>query len=490
MAESDLYTLGNNKRRAPLAVDLDGTLLSTDTLHETLVHNFFKNPISTVGACFFAFKGRAAFKAKLADIALPDIDSMPVNKNFLDYIKGEHQKGRAIHLATAADSRIANKIAGRFPWIASVSSTKDGQNLKGAAKAENLAQQFPEGYVYAGDSAADIAVWEKADGAIPVNVSTSTAASLEQSNTPIEKRFDPEDGKSGFHEWRRALRLHQWSKNVLLFVPLLLSHSYFDLSAVLTTLLGFIIIGATASGTYIINDLADLSADRRHASKCNRPFASGRIPILQGAAVAIALILSGLITSFILFPAFGYTLLIYLMTTLAYSFRLKRIVMLDVFLLSALFTLRIFMGMTLVGVSVSIWLIAFSCFFFFSLSMAKRYVELVGKREEDANTVIPGRGYHVGDTPLVLAQGVAASAAAIIIVVLYLSLEAFPSEHYSSPNWLWASPVIIAGWMQRIWLLAHRGELLADPVSFALRDPASIMMGAAVGVFFVAATVL
>ena len=490
MAESDLYILGNSERKPPLAVDLDGTLLSTDTLHETLIHNLFKNPISTFGACFAVLQGRAAFKAKLADIDLPDIASMPVNENFLAYIESEHKKGRAVHLATAADTRIAEKVADRFPWLASVSGTREGQNLKGVAKAENLTKQFPNGYVYAGDSSADIAVWKNAAGAIPVNISNKTAAALEQSNTPIEKRFENDNGVSAIRDWRKALRLHQWSKNVLLFVPLLLSHSYFDLSAVIAVLLGFVIMGAVASGTYIINDLADLSADRRHATKYKRPFAAGRIPIFQGAAFGAALVALGLFASFILSPAFGYTLIVYLATTLAYSLRLKRIVLLDVFLLSALFTLRIFMGMALVGVGVSIWLIAFSCFFFFSLSMAKRYVELVGKRGQDANTQIPGRGYRVGDSPLVLTQGIATSASAVIVVVIYLFLEAFPSEHYSSPNWLWASPVLIAGWMQRIWLLAHRGELDDDPVSFALRDPASIMMGAAVAAFFIAATIL
>ncbi|MEO1251522.1 MAG: UbiA family prenyltransferase [Pseudomonadota bacterium] len=474
----------------PLVVDLDDTLLATDTLHETLVQNFFKHPMQTAVACLSVFQGRAAFKARLVDIEPPDVSSMPVNNELRAYLEKESASGRDIHLATAADARIAEQVATRFSWISSVSGTSDGTNLKGATKAESLAERFPNGFVYAGDSSADISVWEKAASAIPVNVSSNTAAALEQRAKKIERRFDNGSGASGLKNWRKALRLHQWSKNVLLFVPLMLSHSYFNLDAVLSVLAGFFIVSVAASGTYIVNDLADLSADRRHPTKKERPFAAGRLPVLQGAIVAAMLILLSITAGFALSIPFGVTLLTYLATTFAYSFRLKRVVLLDVILLSALFTLRIFMGIALVGAGVSIWLIAFSCFFFYAMSLAKRHVELINRSAEGDAALIPGRGYRVGDWPVTLAHGVAATAGAIIIIVMYLSQEAFPSGLYSEPSWLWATPVLIAAWTQRIWLLAHRGELDDDPVSFALRDPISIIMGVALAVFFVAATVL
>ena len=474
---------------APLAVDLDGTLLKVDTLSESLVANLFRRPLATIGACLAIFRGRAAFKRALADVGLPDIDALPANDEFAAYLKLEKARGRRLHLATAAEERIARAVAGRFEFFDSVAGTKDGLNLKGAAKRADLEQRFPDGYAYAGDSRADIAVWKGAAGAILVGVRESLASDVARTGVPIEAEIR-RNRRGALGAWRKALRLHQWSKNVLLLAPLFLAHKYIDPEAVIACIVGFFILGVVASATYMVNDLADLSADRRHRTKSERPFASGAIPIQYGLVAAPAMIAGGLAAAYALSPAFAGTLLTYLATTLAYSFGLKRVPLVDVFMLGALYALRVLMGVALLGVGLSPWLIAFSVFFFYSLSLAKRHAEVIAAADKPPNEELPGRGYRPSDWPVTLAAGAASAAASIIIIVLYLTEEAFPSGVYRSPEWLWAAPAIMTLWTQRIWLLAHRGELDDDPVAFAVKDRGSLLLGAALVIFFAAATIL
>lgn len=474
---------------APLAVDLDGTLLKVDTLFESLVANLFRRPFATLGACFAIFRGRAALKHRLADVGLPDIETLPVNDRLADFLKLEKARGRRLHLATAADERIARAVADRLGVFQSVAGTKGGANLMGAAKRADLEKRFPQGFAYAGDSRADLEVWKGAAGAVLVGAGAGLAKELARIGVRVEAEI-PREKRFSFTVWRKAFRIHQWSKNILLLAPLFLAHKYIDPQAVVASLVGFLILGVVASATYIVNDLADLSADRRHRTKSERPFASGAIPVQYGLLAAPALIAGGLAASYALSPAFAGTLLAYLGTTLAYSFGLKRVPLVDVFMLGALYALRVLMGVALIDVGLSPWLIAFSVFFFYSLSLAKRHTEVIAAADRPPNDELPGRGYRPSDWPVTLAAGAASAAASIIIIVLYLTEEAFPSGVYRSPEWLWATPAIMTIWTQRIWLLAHRGELDDDPVAFAVKDRGSLLLGAALVIFFTAATIL
>lgn len=475
-------------RALPLIVDLDGTLLQTDTLHEGFVSGVFSKPFRTLSALFKLMDGRASLKAAIAALNSTDFEVMPRNPALLEYLEAEHAAGREIYLVTAADQTIADQIVASHPFFVAAFGSKGGKNLKGKSKADFLCTQFKDGFVYAGDSSADLEVWKVADAAIAVRPRKSVHEKLTALNTEIEADFPREGSRSTRQAWRKALRLHQWSKNILLFVPLFLAHVYFDQELVVKVAIGFLLTGVVASGTYILNDLSDLASDRKHRTKKNRPFASGGLGILNGFLVAIGLIAIGITVSFILKPQFGLMLVIYLCTTLTYSWWLKKVALVDVFTLGLLYTIRLFLGISLIDVSVSPWLIAFAFLFFYSLSLAKRHVELV-RSDLPPHQLIAGRGYRSGDWPITLSLGIATSLGALVVIVLYLTEEAFPSGAYSRPEFLWAAPMLMTLWVQRIWLLAGRGELDDDPVSFAVRDPSSIILGLFLAGFFIAAVV-
>jgi 4-hydroxybenzoate polyprenyltransferase len=294
---------------------------------------------------------------------------------------------------------------------------------------------------------------------------------------------------AGFKLWRKALRLHQWAKNGLVFVPLLLARRYLDLNADRLALAAFIAIGLIASAAYLINDLADLAVDRRHALKSRRPLASGDLPIAHGVAAAAALSAAGFGLALASSPVLALGLGGYAILTLVYTARLKRMALLDVAALGLLYTARILIGALVIGAPLSVWLSTFSMFFFFSLSLAKRHAEIFALSVGSPARPLAGRGYRTDDGPAVLALGVGAGTASVLIVVLYLTHEAFPSGVYRHPEWLWIAPVVLMLWVGRVWLLAGRGELDEDPVAFALRDRFSWALAAPLLAAFACAVV-
>lgn len=471
---------------APLAVDMDGTLLCTDVLMEGIAAGFAAKPLSTLCALPLALLGRARLKRRIAELT-PDLDveTLPVNDALLARLEGERANGRSLHLVTAADRLVAERVAARFGLFDSIEASDGRLNLKGSRKLAALKARFPDGFAYAGDSRADLQVWREAQGAVFAGWKRDVAARLQASGVPVEAAFETEG--PGWRAWRKALRLHQWSKNLLLFAPLMLAHLYFEPRAWIIAGLAFLLMGLTASGTYLVNDLTDLAADRRQDTKRKRPFAAGVLPVAHGLAAAPALILAGLAGGFALSQAFGVMLCCYVGLTLAYSFALKRAALIDVFALGGLYTLRLVMGAFALGVPITEWLLTFAYFFFFSLSLAKRQGELV-RALAQGRPRPPGRGYAATDAPLTLTFGVASAAASILILVLYLVQTAFPSGAYPQPEWMWAAPLFVSLWVMRIWLLAHRGELHDDPVSFAVRDPTSLGLGALLAMAFVFAT--
>ena len=289
--------------------------------------------------------------------------------------------------------------------------------------------------------------------------------------------------KAGFGAWRKAMRLHQWAKNLLIFVPAVLSMKFTDPATLATCAIALPLLGLMASGAYILNDILDLKADRGHPSKRERPFASGRIKLWQAFVAAPLLILTGFAGGVLLSPAFGVTMLSYLVLTLAYSLRLKRLALADTLTLSFLYTLRLVMGSVLAAAVLSQWLLVFSMFLFVSLSLAKRHTELL-RCATAGELRIANRGYRAEDASLTLGLGLATATVAPLILVLYIIESAWPSGLYPSPNGLWIAPVMLSMWLMRVWLLANRGELDDDPVVFAVTDRQSLAMGAVLAAGF------
>lgn len=456
-----------------LAVDMDGTFLLTDSLNESFVTALFSKPLTAIFALLSLVFGRATVKRILAPFALNHAQAYPVRTEFKTWLEGQRAKGRELHLVTAADRGVAEAVAAAHPIFSGVMASDGKTNLKGENKGAALKEAFPQGFAYAGDSRADLPVFQAADSIVLVGASSGVKNNVNRLGLNVEAEF-PRD-RGGLKPWRKAMRLHQWSKNMLLFVPLILGNVFLDVEADLRVLLGFLITGIVASGTYMLNDLADLTNDRVHATKRKRPFASGALAVRDGFVMACGLIGGGLIAALVLSPGYAFLLLAYVTLTLSYSLGLKRIAMLDVAVLAALYSVRIGMGGILANVPLSEWLLLFSSFLFFSLSLAKRTVEITRKKGE---TSIPGRGYQVADLLVTVSFGVAAIACSLVLLIMYIMFSLYPLDHYKSPSYLWICLIAIALWSMRIWLLAARGELDDDPVAFAVRDIPSLALGA------------
>ena len=467
----------------PLIIDLDGTLIKTNSLDETFLDALRRNPLDIWKLPFKFIAGRAALKAFLAGKSRLEVDSWPVRSDFVTYLQEQFASGRKIVLATAADRKIAEAIAARFPFISEVIASDGACNLKGRAKARRLYERFPEGFIYAGNSFADLAVWRKSKGSVLINPSKRLLRRARNIGEPVAVFSNRRDFANIL---RRSLRLHQWTKNALLFVPLVLGGKALDGAAWTAALLGFAALCLAASATYVINDLWDLPSDRGHWSKRHRPLASGDLSIREGMFFAIC----GLAGGFAIASCIGIGALVmlalYAAGTLAYSFALKRVPILDVFVLASLFTLRLGFGIVLADVKLSPWILVFSMFVFSSLSMAKRHTELLRLAERGLGSA-PGRGYVSADTPLTLGIGLASMLGAILIIVLYLIEDAFPRGFYSAPAALWAIPPILSLFLGRIWLVSQRGQLRDDPVAFALKDRICLLLGIVMGLSFAAA---
>jgi 4-hydroxybenzoate polyprenyltransferase len=471
----------------PLAVDLDGTLLFTDTLFEALAEHVRRRPVWTLWQMLQLPFGIARVKARLQSTARLDIDRLPVNDPVRRYCIEARNAGRQVWLVTAADQSVADAMAQHFTFFHRAIGSDGLINNKGEAKARRLSELAPEGFEYIGDSRADLKVWKHARAASLVGGGPGRRQAVEQMGTPVAAAF--ERPARGLGAWLRAMRLHQWIKNSLIFIPALLAMRITDPDVALTLFLALPLMGLVASGTYVLNDLLDLSADRGHPTKTGRPFASGQLKLWQGFMAAPLMILTGLTGGFLISTGFGLILLIYLGITLAYSFRLKRVALADTLVLSSLYTLRLVMGAVLAGVMLSQWLMVFSMFLFVSLSLAKRHVEVL-RRIDAGERTLANRGYRAEDAGLTLSLGVASATVVPLILVLYILESAWPSGLYQTPEALWVAPIALSVWLMRVWLLANRGELHDDPVVFALKDPQSLMIGGILAAGMLAAVLL
>jgi len=474
--------MAGNPGECPLCVDLDGTLLRSDSLYESVLLLLSRNPFYVLLLPIWWLRGKAALKREVSRRVALDPTTLPYDERVLALLRDTQDRPRV--LCTAADASIAEAIAQHLGLFDRVIASDGQRNLSRSQKAAALSEAFGErGFDYAGNSSDDIAVWRVSRRAWVVNASRSVESAA-RSVSEVAGVM-PRTGRT----WRsllRAMRIHQWLKNLLVFVPLLASHRLSEPDAVVASVAAFLAFGLCASGVYLVNDLLDLSADRRHPRKRLRPFAAGEVHILAGVATATLLTLAGLSIAWWVSPAFLAVLSGYYLTTLAYSLRLKRIVMTDVVVLAGLYTLRILGGAIAVSGKLSFWLLAFSLFIFFSLAMLKRYTELDAIRA-NGETNSAGRGYRVSDLSIIQSLGTASGYIAVLVFALYINSPESLAL-YSAPQWLWLMCPLLLYWIGRVWLIAHRGEMHDDPVVFAATDRTSQVVAVLCGLLVIGAT--
>ncbi len=448
----------------PLCVDLDGTLLRTDTLWESCLA-LMRRGFAWLLLPFWLLGGKAHLKRRVAELSSLDPTTLPYNEELVRELRRQFEAGRTIVLCTGADEKVAGGIAAHLGIFAEVMASDGSVNLTAARKRRALEARFGSGgFDYIGNSWADVPVWRAARNAQVANPPRGLVASLERGGVKVDQVYVQERRGSRLRVWLRAIRVHQWAKNLLVFVPLALSHR----PEVIGAALAFLAFSFAASGTYLINDLLDLQADRRHAHKRKRPFASGDLsirwalfafPVLWAMAAGIALLLP---------PEFGVVLALYVAGTLAYSLTLKRRAVVDVIVLAGLYTIRIAAGGAATGIVISPWTMALSVFMFLSLAMVKRVSELRESRESET-AAVPGRDYTKADIQQLSSLGGSAGYMTVLVTALYIHSEDV-QKLYSHPQWLWLMLPILLYWVGRIWLYASRGWINQDPVLFALKD--------------------
>ncbi len=431
-----------------LAVDLDGTLVRTDLLIESLLALLKRTPFCIFILPLWLLKGKAYFKQQIACRVALDVSVLPYRQDLLDYLKAQRAEGRTIVLATACDMQIARQVADHLKLFDSIFASDGITNLSGAAKRNRLVTEFGEkGFDYAGNHRNDRVVWASARKAIVV-----------------------EGRRRGPVDYLKPLRPQHWWKNLLVFVPLIAAHRFFEIALMEKAILAFVAFGCFASAGYLLNDLFDLAADRHHPHKRLRPFATGDLPLSYGLAMIPVLVCAGSLIGLLVSPLFLAVLSIYLALTTTYSFLIRKVVLLDVIILAGLYTMRIIAGSAAVTVWPSHWLLALSTFLFFSMALVKRYGELVIMRKLDGDGAT-ARGYELGDGELLAAMGVASGYLAVLVLALHINSEA--QALYGRYQLIWFLCPLLFYWISHVWLIAHRGRMPDDPVVFAMSDRTS-----------------
>ena len=459
----------------PLCVDLDGTLILTDSLHEQALLLLRENPLGFFSALIRLPRGIPAFKQHLAkQVDLP-LGSLPYNEKFISYLRSEADKGRRLLLVTAADRSIADRIAEHLGLFETTLATDGEQNLKAYAKVTAIRQYTGcRAFDYAGDSSADVPVWKESSSAILVNTSTTLEKKMRNDNDiRISHAFPAKP--SGVRTILRAVRAHQWVKNLLVLAPLFLSHQLTDLPKLRISLMAMFVLCMAASATYIINDLLDISSDRSHPRKRTRPFASGDLSIRVGVILASILLVSAIGFGLWLPATAQLFVLGYFVSSSLYTVYLKRMLILDIVTLAGLYTLRILYGGAAANIEISPWTLAFSLFLFISLAVCKRLTELrdrAAAEELETKGTVPGRAYLLQDMNVLTALGCASGFVAIQVLTLYLQSPDVIAL-YRRPALLWLLVPALAYWIGRIMVLAHRGQIHDDPIVFTAYDKVS-----------------
>jgi 4-hydroxybenzoate polyprenyltransferase len=450
----------------PLAVDLDGTLVLTDSLIESFLILFKCNPLYIFAMLAWLLRGVAHMRRQIACRVSIDVSSLPYHMSLLVFLRNQHQDNRTLVLTTGADENIARQVADYLHIFDRVLASDGKTNLSGVRKRDLLVKEFGVGgFDYVGNSRKDLAIWRTARRALVVGSQGSIQYAFDQLPN-AERGFECE--KADWGVYLRALRTYQWLKNVLIFVPLVATHRFNEITLIASTCLAFVSFGWCASSVYVLNDLLDLSDDRRHPTKRYRPFASGVLPLAAGLWMIPSLLGLSIGLGLILPHSFLIMVGIYYVLTIAYSMWVKRLIVLDVIVLAALFTMRMLAGSAAVAIWPSPWLLALSMFLFTSLALVKRYAELVIMRMAHGQNA-RARSYMVSDAELLSAIGVASGVVAVLVLALYITsgpAQLYYGRHYA----IWLVCPILLFWICYIWIVAHRGEMIDDPLVFALRD--------------------
>ncbi len=457
----------------PLCVDLDGTLIYSDLLLESVVLLLKRNPLYVLLLPLWLLRGKSRLKAEIARRIELNPAALPYNLPLLDWLREQHALQRPIWLATASAGSLAHAVASHQAVFAGVLASSPARNLSGHTKAAQLVAQFgSRGFDYCGNDRADLPIWAASRRAIVVNASRGLESAAGRVSS-VDRVFPGR--RKVLLSLLRSMRLHQWTKNVLVLVPLAAAHRLGDMHAVLQAFCALVSFGLCASSVYVLNDLLDLEADRMHPRKCKRPFASGDLSIMSGLMLFPILLLLALAAAAWLPLRFGAVLAAYYALTLAYSFGVKKMVIADTIVLAGLYTSRIMAGAAAISVPVSFWLALFSIFLFYSLATVKRYAELDSMQRSgrlDAN----GRGYHVADLPLLMTLGAACGCLSVLVVALYIDSPAVATL-YRHPHRLGALCPVLLFWIGRVWLVTQRGQMHDDPVLFAIKDKTSLALG-------------
>jgi len=455
-----------------LCVDLDGTLVATDLLWESLVSTLRRAPWRLLAAPFWLVRGRACLKQNLASGAAVDFATLPYRPEVLAFVNSEHQRGRRVVLATAAHESLAAGVSKHLGIFFDVIASDGVTNLKGRSKAAALSSRFGAGnFDYIGNDSADIPCWECAAEAI-------TTAPIRVARVPNLRSLDAKgQGVTSYgRALLKALRPHQWLKNILILVPVLAAHTL-NRETGITAALAFISFSLCASGGYVLNDLLDVTSDRLHSRKRNRPFASGRLPISTGVFLLLSTWIVGFgVAAILLPPAFVVIVGIYLLTTAAYSIRLKREPVLDVMVLAGLYVIRVLAGGVAGGIPVSTWLLAFTLFVSLSLAFLKRFIE-VSEHKAQGVVDVPGRGYRTDDAVWLHSAGLSSAFLASVVLAIYAN-NADIVRLYSHPDRLLLICPLLLYWATRTWLKAHRHELHDDPVVAVALDRVTYVIAA------------
>lgn len=455
-----------------LAVDLDGTLLRSNMLHETFWSAFSRDWRLPFAAAMHLRQGRAALKRMLVSRSDVNVAALPYDDEVLEYVRDWRARGGKAILVTATDQHLAELIADHLGVFDEAVGSDGLRNLKGRHKADYLVQRFGKGgYAYVGDTHADIPVWR--DCGLAVVRSRSRRLRTSAARAQPSHHFLASAG-AGIKPLLATLRPHQWLKNLLVFLAVAGAHR-FDAEALVRATLAFVSFSLIASSVYVVNDLLDLSADRAHPRKRNRPFASGNANLEHGLPITAGLLIAGTAVAATLGPSFVFVMAIYCVLTTAYSLALKRNTIIDICTLAALYTIRILAGGVATGIPLSMWLLVFSLFFFFSLAAVKRQAELVDAVAA-GKLAIHGRGYHPDDLPLVAQMATASGYVSVMVMALYVNSEAV-SRLYAHPKALWGITLVLLYWISRMIFTAHRGQMHDDPVVFAAKDKVSIACG-------------
>ncbi len=472
----------------PLCVDLDGTLVKSDTLVDSTLALARQHPSLLLQLPRWLSQGKAALKRHITSSVELDVVHLPYNRELLQFLEQQHAIGRPIYLATAADAALAQRVADHLGLFAGILASDGSTNLAGPNKHAAFQERFGSNFCYIGNAIPDLPLLCACVQPMVANPTRSLSSGLHSARVTLHRTFS--ETTPAPKAWLKAIRLHQWAKNVLLFLPLLLAHTR-SLGLLAGAAVAFLSFGLCASATYIINDLLDIEADRLHPRKRRRPFASGDLSAIHGiaivalffvAAAALALAVPRVIAA--ISPALSLAhpysfvewLAFYTATTLAYSLRLKRAILIDVIVLSGLYTIRILAGSAATGVEVSTWLAGFSIFFFLSLAFVKRFAELENLKARGGVTS-KGRGYHIDDIEQLRSFGSASAYASVVVFTLYISNLSNATELYRHNTRLWLLVPVLLLWLSRLWLLASRGHLDEDPVVYAITDKRSLALG-------------